>query len=318
MDVNSLRKEYATKIGKKDSLYVIILFNCEQTNLLEFINSKSQNVTKIKDSHKRARANKAYYRLKQFAEEYEDLYKFNILILMDVENDKFDHYTLTKSHLTLLTSYKCDNIWLKCSDIYDFDELQDYLESDKSYNLFRIKNNSVRFTKLGKTKKVVMNTYESKTLNLEEYINKHIENDRYLVYGISSKLSALSNSDTASRAYAILLHDVSDSEAIEYINKMDQADLLDEFYSDLLLIDNAKTMDRVIFRKDFNPTNLAKLQKLYIDKKIKDKFYENCKKNKIDLSFDIKVIDNSIKDFDSGRELRLINDYGGVVGITYY
>jgi hypothetical protein len=318
MEINLLREKSLDKIGKKDSLYTIVLFNCEQSTLLEFTKKQMLSITKIKDSYKRARANKAYYLLKQFAEEYEDMNKFNVLILMDVENNIFNDYKLTKSHLKLLSSYTCDEIWLKCSDKYDFDELEDYLESDISYNLFRVKNNSVRYTKLGKGKKILINSLESKTLNLEEYITSYIGTDKYLVYGVSSKLSALSNSDLASNSYAIINHDVSDSEAIEYIGKMDQSNLLDEFYTDLDLINNSKTMDRIIFKKDFSPANLAKLQKLYIDKRIKDKFYENCQKNNIDISFDIKVIDHLINDFDSGRELRLMNDYGGVVGLTYY
>jgi hypothetical protein len=320
MDINLIKTQFVDKIGKKDSLYTIVLFNCSQSTLLEFTKKQMLSITKIKDSYKRARANKAYYLLKQYAEEYEETNKFNVLILMDVENDVFNDYKLTKLHLKLLSSYKCNEVWLKCSNIYDFDELEDYLESDISYNLFRVKNNSIRYTKLGKGKKILINSLESKTLNLEEYITSYIGTDKYLVYGVSSKLSALSksNSDLASNSYAIINHDVSDSEAIEYIGKMDQSNLLDEFYTDLDLINNSKTMDRIIFKKDFSPANLAKLQYMYIDKRIKDKFYKNCQKNNIDISFGIKVIDHLINDFDSGRELRLMNDYGGVVGLTYY
>jgi hypothetical protein len=316
-DFDNIKTEYEDKVGKTDSMYVVVIYKCNVDELLEFTKNKMQNAMKIKDSHRRGRAKTAYYNIRQFAEEYPEDHIFNNLIMMDVENDAYDVFSLNQSTITLLNSYDCDNIWYRCTDHYDLNELYDYLESDKYYHMFRVKNNKVRYIKLGKTKKIVADTHESKSLDLIEYINNKIPQDaRFLAYGVSSKLSQLSKDDP--KAYDVLNYDVSDSSAIDFIQKMDQSDILDVFETDLQLMNDMKTLHRVIFKKDFKSDKIAILQKIYIDKRILDKFLENCKNKEIEISFEIVVIDHRIKDFNEGRELRILEEFGGVVGVTYY
>lgn len=341
-DAELIKTKYCDKVGKTDSMYMVVLYNCSVEELLEFTYEKNQNSTNIKDSYRRGRAKSAYYRLKEFAEAIKkdnsdnnennvdedkkvnkSKLNLNLLVMMDVESDIFETYSLNQQNISLLRLYECKNIWLRCSDHYDLKSLYDYLESDKYHNLFRVKNNNVKYIRLGLTKKCVMDDYESSSLNLAEYIESKIKisDTKYLAYGVSSKLAALNSNNSKEirkRAYDVINYDISDSDAINYIEKMDQSDILDSFERDLDLMQNIKTMDKIIFKKDFTLQNIAKLEKIYIDEKILDKFKNMCKAKSIDISFNMIVIDSSIKDFIEGRELRLMTEFGGVIGVTYY
>jgi len=330
-----IKKLYTDKVGKTESMYTIVLFGCSVEDLLAYTEEKNQTSTNIKDSYRRARAKTAYYNLKQYAEtikaEADDLQntqnknkqnklnKLNKLIIMDVESDLFNIYSIGKRNIDLLESYGCQSIWVRCTDHINTAELYDYLESDKYYNVFRIKNSSIRYVRLGLTKKRVMDEYESKTLDVPSYINTQIGSAKYLAYGVSSKLAALiTDKDAISRAYDVMNRDVSDADAVSYISRMEKSDILDRLDEDLALMQNPKTMDRVLFKKDFIGPNIAKLQRIYIDDRIADKFYNMCRTKSIGISFDVITIDHNVKDFIEGRELRLMAEYGGIIGITYY
>lgn len=321
LDFDNIVNSLKDVTGKTESLYVIVLFKCTSEELLEYTLSRSQNALKIKDSHRRGRARKAYNTLKEFGETFLEKYVFNHLIVMDVERDTLDAYSLTNRMIHLLSSYECTKIWLRCTDYFNLDELRDYLESDEHFNLFRIKNNQVKHIKLGRTKKVVIHTEESKTLDLPNYIEtrlKSMDKAKYLVYGVSSKLASISESPIHVRAYDVINHDISDEDAIEYIARMVQSNILDEMDADLDMMQNPKTMHRILFKKDFTPNTIANVKRMYIDKRNKDRFLGNCKKNNIDVSFELVVIDSTIKDFQENRECRLMNEFDGVIGVSYY
>lgn len=319
LDLNDFAEKNSSKVGKTDSIYVMVLFNVTTEDILNHCESKSQNALKIKDSYRRARARTAYYITRCAFETYDESDTHNLMVTIDVESNDLDMYQLMNVHIDLLRSYECDSIKMWRANHYAINEIRDYLESDEHFNLFRAKNNSVRHIKLGRTKKVVVDTYESRSMILADYIeSKLTPTQKYMAYGMSSKLSPLTSSDMAIRAYVILNHDVSDTDAIEFMAKMDQADKLDDMDCTLDFMHNSKTMDRVIFKKDFIPLNISKLQKVYLDKTIEQRFYENCEKKQINISFEVIVIDSSIEDFSKGRESKLMADYGGVMGLTYY
>ena len=317
-DYSHLTKEYA---GKSESIYVVVLYNCTAESLLEFTLAKTQVSSKIKDTHRRARAKKAYYNLKEFGETFQPSDILNYCILMDVERNHTHLFNLPQRALKLLSAYDCENIWLRCDDRVDVEELSDYLESDHYYNLFRIRNNTIRYIRLGRTKKVEVESFESKTLNPSEFISTKLEREsskKFLAYGVSSKLASISANSNNLKAYAVLSHDISDSDAFGYIEKLKQSDILDEMEEDLEMIQNPRTMHRVLFKKDMKPSTIINLKKIYIDKDMTEKFMSNCEKNQIDVSFMVHTIDRSVKDFQDGREKKLKEVYAGVFGITYY
>ena len=318
-DFGSIEDEFKNISGKTSSLYMVVLFECGVEELLKHTFNKVRSTGKIKDAHLRARARKANFNLKEFGGSFEENERLSYLLMMDVERDNLEIFKLSDNAVELLTAYECPDIWIRCDNHYDLTILKDYLESDDYYNLFRVKNNKVSHIKLGMTKKVVANSEESKTLNLPEYIESRLDsNSKYLAYGVSSKLASLNNTDIRGRAYDVLSHDISDSNAIDFIIRMQQSDLLDRMDDDYEFIQNPKTMHRVIFKKDFKPDKIAILQRIYIDKRILEKFKENCEKGGVDISFEIITIDSSIKDFQEGRESRLFTELDGVMGFTYY
>jgi hypothetical protein len=325
IDINVIKEKYSTTTGKTDAIYSVVLFNCNKEQLDKFTKDNNDSAKNIKDTHKRARAKKAYYAIKCFSDKFadQDNHIFNVVIMMDVERDYFSSYNLTKSVVSRLNNFKCYNIWIKSDNRYLIKELEDYLWSDKFYHMFRVKGNLVRYIRLGKSKRVESDRMESSKLDLVQYVSDKIMiessncTDRFLAYGVSGKLAALQASNIYCKAYDILNRDISDDEAILFIEKMEQSDYLDRLDVDLDLIQNSKTMDRVIFKKDFNPPNLSKLQRLYIDTKMHDKFMDNCTDNGVDISFEIIKIDAQVKGFVKNRETAL-DKYGGVIGITYY
>lgn len=319
LDMEQFVSEHSSIVGKTETIYCFVSHQMSVENFKEYCRDKSQNALKIKDSHRRGRARSAYYAVQSFLDDYQDDDILDVLLALDVDSDSLEAYRLSEDHIRLLKSYDCGDLNVWCGDHYPIDQISDYLESDEHFNLFRVKNNSVTHIKLGRTKKVRSDAHESRSLVLADYVAGRLApNQKYIAYGTSSKLAPLMSSEIASRAYSIMNHDVSDADAIDMIGKMDQSDILDDLDSTLELIHNMKTMDRVIFKKDFTLENIAKLEKVYLDQRIEARFRENCDKKGLDVSFEIMIINSNIKDFQEGRELKLMNDYGGVVGLTYY
>lgn len=307
------REKYKDITGKSDSLYIYILYNCTQEQIVEHIKKQIEILGRINDGFKRKLYMSRYFTLRQLIEQNKDDHIYNSIIFL---GDTADDYGLTTNNKHMLRSFEHQNISYIYGDRYDLDYLEDLLFNTDPYHMFRVTNNKIDYICLTKTRKVIINSKEAKPLDIIEFINTSLPSstDRYIVYGISPKLKDIADG----RAYAVINKMIKDNELIELIDRINQEELLIELTDDLTMISDVKQMNKIVFKKEI-PLKIkhALLQKLYIDIKLVDKFLENMKKNKLDVNFRLIKIDTSIKSFIDGQE-RLLDQYDSVVGITYY
>lgn len=303
---------YRNKKGKTDSMYIYVLYNCPWNNIKEHTKKQLDIIDRVNDSYKRRMFSSRYYTLNNYVDTFTESHIFNNVILID---DDIHIHKLKKESMNLLQKYTHPNITFTYSDTYDLAYIDDLLFNDTPYHAFRVNNNKIEYIILTKTKKCIISSRETKPLDILDFVNVNLPpKSRYILYGISSKLK--DHKDP--RIYAVVPKMIKDEELINLIDTMNQEDVLDSLYSDLEMIEDIKTMHRVIFKKEIFPNiRLAKLSKLYIDSKIIGKFIENLTKNNLEKNFELYPIDSGIKSFTENKEM-ILSKYEGVVGITYY
>lgn len=303
---------YRNKKGKTDSMYIYVLYNCSWNSIKEHTKKQLDIIDRVNDSYKRRMFSSRYYTLNNYVDTFAEGYIFNNVILID---DDIHIHELKKDSMILLQKYNHPNITFTYSDTYDLTYIHDLLFNDAPYYAFRVNNNRIEYIILTKTKKCIIASRETKPLDILDFVNENLpQKSRYILYGVSSKLKDYKDP----RIYAVVPKVIKDEELINLIDTMNQEDLLDSLYDDLEMLEDIKTMHRVIFKKEIFPNiRLAKLSKLYIDSKMVNKFLENLSKNNLEKNFELCEINNGIKSFSENREM-VLSKYEGVVGITYY
>lgn len=312
------REKYKNVTGKSNSLYLYVLYECSQEKLQDHIKKQLEIIDRVSDSFKRRMFLSRYHTLRDTIEKNSDDYVYNCVIFI---SDEVDLYDLSINSINLLKRFDHPNISFTYDDHYDLDYLEDMIFNDEPYHMFRVNNNKIDYLHLTKTKKVIIQSKESKPLNIMEFIDTVLSPSitpgiptRYIIYGVSSKLKDISDE----RAYGVINKLMKDEELIEIIKRVDQEDLLTELCSDLEMLNDSKQMHRLVFKKEIAPKiQNSLIQKIYIDTKLLDKFIENMTKVGFDMNFRIIVIDTTIKSFIENRE-KTLSMYDGVIGITYY
>jgi hypothetical protein len=310
MDI--FREKYENIKGKTNSMYMYILYECSQDSIKEHVKKQLEIVDRVGDSFKRKTFSARYFSLRNFIDQNKEDHIYNCILFID---DNVNEYKLTNENKKILKKYNHQSISYVYDDHFDLDYLEDLIFNDEPYHMFHVNNNKIDYLYLTKTKKIIINTKESKPLDIMDFINLHLPiNSKYIIYGVSSKLKDIIDP----RAYSVLNKHVKDDELISMITRIDQEDVLIELTKDLSMISESKSMHKIVFKNELtSKIKNSQLQKLYIDNKFVDKFLENIKKNNIDVNFKIIIIDTLIKSFIDGQE-RLLEQYGGVVGVTYY
>lgn len=310
--MQNLKEKYGNVKGKKDSMYLYILYNCPQEKLKEHVKKQLSTIERVSDSYKRKLFSSRYYLLRDMADENPEDHVYNCVIFI---SDIIDSYNLTKQQQTLLREYEHQEISYCYNDHFDLEYLNDMINCNDPYHVYRIHNNKIDHVKMTKTKKVVSDSKESKQLEIQEFIDQTLPpNKRFIMFGVSSKLKGFSDD----RAYQIITKGLRDEEVIDLIERIDQEDILIELEEDLSMIHDDKQMSKVVFKKNLQKKiEYGMIEKLYIDSAIHDKFIKNMKKINLDVSFKVIQIDTKIKSFVEDRE-RALAAYGGVVGIAYY
>lgn len=306
------REKYKNIKGKNNSLYLYILYECTQEKIKDHIKKQIENIEKINDAFRRKMYLSRYHTFRDVIENNSDDYVYNCVVFI---NNDVEQYDLSNESKELLKKFDHCNISFSYDDHYDLEYLEDMIFNDDPYHMFRVNNNKIDYLHLTKTKKVILQSKESKPLNIMEFINELLPlNTRYIIYGISSKLKDISDE----RAYDVINGQMKDDELIDIIKRVDQEDLLTQLCSDLEMINDSKQMHKLIFKKEIaSKIQNSLIQRLYIDSKLVNKFIENMTKGGFDMNFRTIIIDSSIKSFIENRE-KSLSQYDGVLGITYY
>lgn len=308
------RDKYGTKKGKTDSMYVYVLYMCQRDQIIEHIKKQIEYVNRITDVFKSKLFSSRYYSFKDMIESMalkdDDL--INMAFLID---DQVYTNALTDHNLQILKKYAHQTISFKYDDHFDLDYLEDLIFNDTPYNIYKIMNNRIDFIQMTRTKRQIMETKESKTLDLTDFINTTLPpGGKYLLIGISGKLKGFQDP----RAYCVINRELKLQDLMDMIDQIDQEDNLIMFDNDISMLHDPKQSQKVIFKKELNGKIVnGQLAKLYIEEKMHQKFMDNIKKNNIDVNFKIIVINSRLKSFNDGREKK-IEQYGNVVGIGYY
>jgi hypothetical protein len=306
------REKYKNSKGKSDSMYIYVLYRCSQEKIKEHIKKQLDVLERVNDVHKRKLFTSRYHLLKNMVEQNPDDHIYDNIIFID---DEMDTHDMTESQKNLLKRFNHQSISFVYDNHFKLDYVEDLLFNSNPCYIYKVNNNKIDYIHITKTKKVIVNSKEAKPLNIKEFIDTTLPtNTKYIIHGVSSKLKDL----TDARAYTIINRSVRDEELLDMINKIDQENTLISLKNDLAMMNDSKQMHKVLFKKEI-PIKIknSQLQKLYIDSKLAEKFLSNMKKNGLDVNFKLIMIDSSIKSFVDGQE-RLLNNYDGVVGITYY
>ncbi len=310
--MDQFKSKYGKVTGRTDSLYIYVLYECSKSELLTHIQSQLKIIDRVADAFKRKLFSSRYYLLRDMVNNtLEEECVYNTVIFI---SDTLESYNLEKTCQTLLKAYSHSHISYKYSDRFDLEFLEDLIFNETPYHIVKLNNNLIEYHQITKTKKRLVGSSESKTLNIDDFIEEQIKTNRYVMYGVSSKLKGFVDQ----KCYQIINKFLKDEEVIELISQMDQDDILDIFDKELEMMTDLKQMHKVLFKKEIKEKiEMGQVEKLYLSDKVYDKFLDNMKKLNIEINFKLIKIDTSIKSFTDGREKK-INNYDGVIGIAYY
>lgn len=310
--MEDFRERYGSVKGKKDSLYLYVLYECTQDKLKEHVKKQLEIIDRINDAYKRRLFSSRYILMREYIEKNLDDHVYNEIIFV---GDTLDSHRLESQYKALLKRFEHQNISFVYDNCFRMEYLEDLIFNDKPYNLYRVTNNKIDYIHITKTKKVVVSSKEEKALDIKSFIDTTLPSkNRYILYGVSSRLKDYVDD----RAYTVVGKHLKDDEMIDMINRIDQEDVLTTLDDDLAMMRDPRQMHKVCFKKEIlEKIKNAQLQRLYIDKKMHEKFVENVKKMDLDISFNIIPIDTTVKSFTEGKE-HVLDQYGGVVGVTYY
>lgn len=314
--------KYKNIIGKTDSLYIYILYNCHYTEIHEHIKKQQNNIKRIADPYKKKLFSSRYQVFRELIEndiiinETED-FKYNSIIFIG-NNDYINIYDLTDTNIFILRKYNHRTITFVNNNYYDLIYLEDLIFNDDPYHIYKFDNNKIEYIHMTRTKRMIVNDKQLKhAADAQNFIsatlqlNKHT---KYVIINISTKYKLTIPDEHA----CIIKQHMSDNEIMEMMDKIDQEIILEKFEIDLTMMHNPKYQNRLVFKKDILlKIKNAQLEKLYIEKLLYVKFVDNMKKQGLDINCKIIIIDTKLKSFVENRETK-INIYDGVVGVTYY
>jgi hypothetical protein len=310
--MQQFNEKYKDVSGKTDSMYIYVLYGCPQEKILDHIKKQLDHITRIQDSYKRNLFSSRYYLFRDLVEKSSESHQYNDVMFI---GDQITIHPMTQGNKILLKKYDHEQISFVYDDHYKLDYLEDLLFNDKPYHIYRINNNKIDYLQMTRTKKIILQSKESKQFNVMDFINSTLPiNARYAIYGISAKIKEHQDD----RAYCVIRRSIKDNELMDLINTIDQEDHLIALDKDLLMIHDARQSHKIIFKDHIlKKIKTGQLEKLYIDKNLHIKFLENTKKHSIDINFKIIIIDTGLKSFVENRE-KIIDQYGGVIGVAYY
>lgn len=309
-EFNSQFSEFRNSTDKFESLYIFVVYNITVETFIEKINKIIGLVDQIANPHKK---NYIRNKLVKISESFEGTPLDTILNNVFLLNDKFHHLELRKEWKKNLIDFDCDNFVYKRANEFDLEWLRDYLLDISYIHILHLKSNQLKHYYLNTTKKKLFNEIQSKSFNLEEYIGQTIKAKTIcVIHGVSI---VLKNTEHLETDYIrIFRTDIKDDEILDIVEKINNDRNLIKLQNVFAKILDPKEGKKIVFGKDISSNIQNKmLQTLYCTPKKLAKLKENIDPDL--LIFEIIII-RSFSNADSGRQL--IDDFGGVIGVTFY
>jgi hypothetical protein len=300
--------KFRSHSDKFESLYMIIVNNMDTTELTEKVNHQLKLINTLNDNVKRKFLNdrlfgfKSYLSMQKYNKENEKISKV-FFIYGDVEE-----IDLRKEWIQVLLDFQVDNYILKYGDTFQIDYLIELFTDVSFKTVIAVRNNILQHIHLNSTKKKIISTIESKSLDIEQYVTENIK-EFCLIHGVSVSLKGLKLDN-----HKIIHKHLRDEEILDEFTNILNKNILEELSEILGYIQNPKMMHRVIFGKDIGKgiKNMT-IKIIYCTKEMYHKIHNQVDKSF--LNFEIKIV----KMCENGDAADIVkNQYNGAIGFTYY
>lgn len=295
--------------GNQKSLYLYIVYSTTKSDLVDHIEHQHKLISTISDSFRRRLYHDRYNLFKTYLDNLLETQINNIFFI----NDTIESYPILDKHLKLLQKYNCDKIAYKNGNNYDLVWLDDYLTNDNPYHAIYINNTQMSYYHITRTKKRLINEMNSKTCTIQEYIKKHLDKNKYFLFGTSYKLKEFNDANCY-----LQTNYIKDDMIDGFITRLENDTKIAQMKIHLEYNKNEKTINRLKYKTEISKElQNSSISHLYITPDMLKKLKESIAKYNIVLICQVIVIDPEIISIYPGDE-KILNTYNGVLGVTYY
>lgn len=316
----TLVEPYQEVAGKKNSLYIYVLFNCPKSKITEHISSQIKNLDKVSDGFKRKLYTQRYYTFRQYLQD--EIFKGESdgknepkITQLFFVGDTITHHPLPPNITSLLRKYGCPSIRFRYGDKFELAWLKDYLLNDQPFHVVCLQHYHLSYWQMTRSKKRLMAEYSDKQTELSSFLQQHVSPHSCVLYGTGPRWSAFSQTSGVSHVVPGMLNE----EELSYlVDRMAQEKKIERLQKDLDLLKSQNTCHRLKFKQDLPEALQSGLMaRLYLNCHKIAKFRENCEKYGLALPGEIISLDPALPSFQSGNE-KILEKYGDVVGVCYY
>lgn len=304
-------EQYKSISDKFESLFTLLVYDITLEEIINKLYTQLKKIQSINSSFKKKYINDRLYGFILYLQEnkMDNKTKLNSIFLL---GKKIECIKLTKKYTNILNEYNISNYQLFHDNYFKIDYLDDLFTNFIFYDVLYLDKKIGKHYILNKNKKKEMKTFVCvKELDLTTYINKNIKK-RCLINGnnIILKNYKLKNN-------FIINKRLKDDDILDIFVKEEMKEKHEELQKCFDMIKNEKDLHLIVYGKLTKEIKEAvenyRLKKLFIHnkylQKLKQIVSEDC------FNFDLIIIDN-IDNNDIGQ--KLIDEYNGVIGISYY
>ena len=298
--------------GKKNSAFFWILYEYSKDEFLIDLNNKLDSAKKIKDSFQKNISNNVYYNL---INKFENNYLENNLNLIIFSTcDFIEIIKLSKKSISILKNFKCKKNYSGIDSKFDIEFIDKYINDDSYIKLISVHDTNFEIKKISYTKCCTDYSETHKNKTIDEFIDDNCNNEKFILSGDSFKLKNYKEKPN-------MLFFIKTSKGFNPFDIMNEYNnylnlkKIEEIKKIILLLNNEKEMDRVIFGKNEVSNALVNgfLEELYCNKILYYNLIDNIKKNELKLSTKIEFIEVD----QSNQETKILKNYGGIIGLKY-
>jgi hypothetical protein len=296
---------HVTKRDRFESHFTIIAHDLTLDKTLENLKHHLNIIDKLSDRVKR---NFLYDRLNNFKTNLEKQPiegKINCIFLIGEETVQI---ALIIEWLAILKEFSVDNWMFKYGEYFHIDYLRSLLTDHIFADVISVNNTKLQHCQVNSTKRKVIYSADTKNVDLTQYLQENVKT-KCVIHGVSSVIK-----NFKSDKHMVYTRVLKDDEIMEIFEKATSLENNKEFEEWLNNMQNPKLTHRLVFGKDIQKKmSTREIKKVYCTDDMKKKI-----KSKLPIelqNFDICVL----KEYERGDSAsRLQNDFGGIVGITYY
>lgn len=298
-------QRYKDQRDKFRSQYVVVINRITGQEVTDQLFKQLEQLKMIKDQYKRKFINDRIYSLVTYwkSSAQMDMVYHRVIFL----GKQIDEYELTSFETATLDECGITGLTMQHGEYFDLDFLADLLYNRDYQDVIQMDNNTMTHYQMTPTKRRQIEKITEKSFDLEEYL-KRVENPT-IVYGVSSVIKR-----TKSSRDRLISKRLTTDQLWEQIRSLRMEQKLVELEEMFRMFDNPATQHRVVSGKKLKKGIKSSLiKKLFA---IPQKVSKYREKYEPDL-LNFQLVEVVLLEKDSPVK-RLIDDFKGAAGITYY